>query len=142
MIPGKDYIGVGVGVAIFNDSGEVLLMKRGEKSKNEVGKWILIGGTVDFGETLREAAIRETREELAIEIEIDEQLPAHDHVLPDENQHWVTNVFKAHIVTGTPTIQEPEKCSEIGWFSLDKLPSPIAKASQKALEYFRQKKWK
>lgn len=138
MTQGKDYIGVGVGVAIFNSSGEVLLMKRGEKSKNEVGTWILVGGTVDFGETLREAAIRETREELAIEIEIDEQLPAYDHILPDENQHWVTNVFKAHIVTGIPTIQEPEKCSELGWFSLTALPSPIAKASQKALEYFKE----
>lgn len=139
MIPGKDYIGVGVGVAIFNDSGEVLLMKRGEKSKNEVGKWILIGGTVDFGETLREAAIRETREELAIEIEIDEQLPAHDYLLPQENQHWVTNVFTAHIVSGVPIIQETEKCSELGWFSLSALPSPIAKASEKALKYFKEK---
>ncbi len=31
-------------------------------------------------------------------------------------------------------IQEPEKCDEIGWFTLSKLPSPIAKMTQQALE--------
>jgi len=33
MKPGKDYIGVGGGVLIFNKKGEVLLMKRGMESK-------------------------------------------------------------------------------------------------------------
>jgi len=35
MKRGEDYIGVGVGAAIFNEEGKVFVMKRGEKAKNE-----------------------------------------------------------------------------------------------------------
>jgi ADP-ribose pyrophosphatase YjhB (NUDIX family) len=139
MSPGKEYIGVGVGVFIFNEKSELLLMKRGPKSKNEIGAWIVPGGTVDFGETLREAAIREVREELAVDIEITDQLPAYEVLLPEESQHWVTNVFSAKIISGTPEIKEPEKCEALGWFSLNALPSPIARASTPAIEYYQNR---
>lgn len=136
MEQGKDYIGVGVGAFIMNPHGHVLLMKRGRLSKNEIGFWIIPGGSVHFGETLREAIIREVKEELGVEIELDGQLPAYDHLLPHEKQHWVTNVFPAHITSGIPNIKEPGKCDEIGWFPLDKLPSPLAVASKGVVNYF------
>ncbi len=47
---GKDYIGVGGGILIFNKKGEVLLMKRSKNSKNEAGWWSKPGGAVDFNE--------------------------------------------------------------------------------------------
>lgn len=136
-IIGKDYIGVGVGAFIMNPHGHVFLMKRGPGCKNEVGAWIIPGGSVHYGETLRQAVIREVREELGVEIEIDGQLPAYDHMIPNEGQHWVTNVFPAHIVSGIPQIKEPEKCTEVGWFPLDNLPSPLAIASQGVVNYFQ-----
>ncbi len=34
-----DYIGVGVVAAIFNKKGELFLTLRGEKAKNDRGKW-------------------------------------------------------------------------------------------------------
>jgi 8-oxo-dGTP diphosphatase len=136
MKPGIDYIGVGVGAFIFNDKGNFLMMKRGPKAKNEVGAWMLPGGAVEFGETQKNAIIREVREELGVEIEIEKQLPCWDHILPNEKQHWVTNVFSARIIHGEPKILEPEKCEELKWFSLNALPSPIAKASEGAIRYF------
>ena len=136
MKQGTDYIGVGVGAFIVNDKGEVLLMKRGPASKNEAGAWALPGGASEFNETLRDAVIRETREELGIELDVDGQLPAYDHILPDEGQHWITSVFTARIANGTPEIMEPQKCSEIGWFALDALPSPITRMSQGAFDTF------
>ena len=136
MTPGKDYIGTGVGAFILNPHGHVLLMKRGPKAKNEVGSWIIPGGTVEFGETLRQAIAREVKEELGIDIEIDGQLPAYNHILPEEKQHWVTNVFPAHIAHGIPEIKEPGKCDEIGWFALDALPTPLATASKGVVNYF------
>jgi 8-oxo-dGTP diphosphatase len=136
MKPGTDCIGVGVGAFILNDSGEVLLMRRGPKAKNEVGAWALPGGSVEFNETLRDAVIRETREELGIELDIDGQLPSFDHIIPDEGQHWVTNIFTARIASGEPKIAESEKCNEIGWFALDALPSPIARMAQGAFDTF------
>lgn len=136
MKPGKDYIGVGLGAIILNEKGEVLLMKRGKKCKNEIGAWALIGGALDFGETLRDGIVREVKEETGLTVEVTKQFPAHDHILPDENQHWVGNVFVTRLISGTPKITEPEKCEEIGWFSLTNLPTPIAKMSIQPIQYF------
>ena len=136
MEQGKDYIGIGVGAFILNPHSHVLLMKRGPLSKNEVGSWIIPGGAVNFGETLRQAVVREVKEEIGVEIELDGQIPAIDHLIPGEKQHWVTNIFPAHITTGIPQVKEPGKCDEIGWFAMDKLPSPLASSTQGAVNYF------
>ena len=133
---GTDCIGVGVGAFIVNDNDEVFLMRRGPQSKNEAGAWDLAGGAVEFGETMEAAAVREIREELGIEIRITGQFPMIDHILKEEGQHWVTTVFKAEIVSGTPTILEPQKCSECGWFSRDALPSPIARSAQPSIAHY------
>jgi len=134
MKPGLDYIGVGVGAFVMNDAGEFLLMKRGEKVSTEPSAWALPGGKVDFGETMKNAVTREVEEELGIVVEITNQFPSYDYIVPEENQHWLTNIFNVKIISGTPAIQEPEKCSEIGWFTFDTLPSPIAKMSQQAID--------
>jgi mutator protein MutT len=125
---GKDHIGVGVGAAIFNDKDEVLLGKRGEAARNEVGMWEIPGGAVDLGETLAEALVREVKEELGIVIEVGELFQVCDHLLPKEDQHWVSPTYLCHIKSGTPIIMEPHKCAEIGWFSLEeaeKLPLSV-----------------
>jgi 8-oxo-dGTP pyrophosphatase MutT (NUDIX family) len=70
MKSGKDYIGVGGGVLIFNKKNEVLLLKRGKKSKNEAGWWCKPGGTIDYGETAIKAMEREIKEETGIKIKI------------------------------------------------------------------------
>ena len=139
MKPGKDYIGVGLGAIITNNSGEILLMKRGPKCYNEVGAWALVGGMLDFGETLHQGIIREVLEETGLVVEVVEQFPAHDHILPDEHQHWVGNIFVTRLISGTPKIMEPEKCEALDWFALENLPSPIAHMSEYPIKYYRQK---
>jgi len=128
MKRGIDYIGVGVGAAIFNDKGELFITKRGKKVKNERGTWEIPGGSVEFGETFEEAIKREIKEELGIEIEIIELLGICDHIIPNEHQHWVSPTFICKIIKGIPKILEPEKCEAIGWFTLqkaEKLPLSI-----------------
>ena len=63
MKKGVDYIGVGVGAAIFNREGKLFLTLRGKKAKNERGKWEIPGGGVEFGETFEQALKRELKEE-------------------------------------------------------------------------------
>jgi len=121
MKSGKDFIGVGVGAVIRNPAGEILLMKRGPKAKNETGTWIIPGGAVEFGETMAEAAVREIKEELGVDIKVLRQYGCADHIMPKENQHWVSTIFECEIVAGVPQILEPEKCSEIGWFAPEKI---------------------
>jgi 8-oxo-dGTP diphosphatase len=54
--------------AIFTLNGGVVLLKRGVEPA--MGKWVFPGGYVDRGETVEEAALRETREESQLEIVI------------------------------------------------------------------------
>jgi ADP-ribose pyrophosphatase YjhB (NUDIX family) len=51
-----------VNVAVANEAGDVLLIRRSDN-----GNWALPGGAVDLGESLTQAAIRETQEESGIE---------------------------------------------------------------------------
>lgn len=119
MKRGTDYIGVGVGAAIFDDVGRVFLAKRGPKAKNERGKWECPGGAVEFGETCANSLKREMREEHGIDIEVIELLGVCDHIIADEQQHWVAPTYICKIVGGEPKILEPGKCDEIGWFTLE-----------------------
>jgi mutator protein MutT len=127
MIKGIDYIGVSAGAMIINDQGEIFLAQRGPKAKNERSCWENPGGGVEFSETLEGAVKREIMEEYGAEIEILKQFPAEDHLIPEERQHWVATTFLAKFKNGSiPKIMEPEKCSVIGWFKLDNLPTPLS----------------
>lgn len=139
MRPGKDYIGVGVGAMIFNAKGELLMMKRGPAAKNERGCWEIPGGQVDFGETQAQAIVREVKEEIGVDAIVEHQLLTIDHMIPAEGQHWVATPFIVHIKSGQkPKIIESRKHEEIGWFPLDKLPTPVALTTEgniKVYEY-------
>jgi len=54
-----------VSVVVTNDAGEILLIRRTDNNY-----WALPGGAVDIGESLPQAAIRETREETGVDCEI------------------------------------------------------------------------
>lgn len=124
MRAGHDYIGVGVGAIVFNQEGLVFLAKRGPGARNEQGYWEFPGGGVDFGEKLIDAVTREFREEYGMDIEVIALLGVTDHILEDGREHWISPTYIARHIGGTSVIREPEKCTEIDWFSLDHLPEP------------------
>jgi mutator protein MutT len=129
---------VGVGAIIVDDDGRVFLAKRGPKAKNERGLWEFPGGSVEFGETLRDALAREIREEYGVTIEVGDLLTVTDHILPEENQHWVSPSYICRVIEGEPAILEPEKCSAIGWFALDEIPDALTKVTQHDLVLYRE----
>ena len=137
MRRGVDYIGVGVGAITVDQAGRVFLAKRGPKAQNERGLWEFPGGAVEFGETLHNALIREIREEYGITIAVGDLLTVTDHILPAEKQHWVSPSFICRIAGGEPTICEPEKCAEIGWFPLDAIPADLTQVTRHDLELYR-----
>jgi mutator protein MutT len=140
MRKGVDYIGVGVGAIIFDAEGRVFLAKRGSLARNERNRWEFPGGSVEFGETLVHALAREIAEEYGCEIEVQELLGVVDHIIPDEGQHWVSSMFICRVKSGTPHIREPQKCEEIGWFSLDEIPdATLTIASRNGLESLKKK---
>lgn len=141
MKSGKDYIGVGGGVLIFNKKGEVLLIKRGKKSKNEIGWWTKPGGAVDYGETAIKAMEREINEETGIKIKIWGLLPYTDHLILKEKQHWVAINFLADIISGKLKIMEPEKCEEMKWFNIKKLPKKLTQTTKEPVDNFLKGKY-
>ncbi len=70
----------GVGAVVFR-ADAVLLIRRGNPPRR--GEWALPGGAVELGETWRDAARREVREECGIEIILGEVVDAVDIVQPD-----------------------------------------------------------
>ena len=51
-----------VNVVVVNDAGEILLIRRTDN-----GNWAVPGGAIDLGESVAQAAVRETLEESGIE---------------------------------------------------------------------------
>ena len=139
--PGKDYIGVGGGVLIFNEKKEILLMKRGKKSKNNVGYWAKPGGSIEFGETAVAMIKREIKEEINIELDIWGELPHTDHIIKKEDQCWMAINFLANYKKGKIKNMEPDKCDELRWFSLNKLPKNLAQPTKESLKNYKLKKY-
>ena len=63
--PAANSIVPSANVVVVNDAGEILLICRSDN-----GNWALPGGGVEFGESLAQAGVRETREESGIDCEI------------------------------------------------------------------------
>ena len=107
---------VGVGVLLTDDHGRVLLTLC--KRPPEAGYWSIVGGKVDFLETLEQCAVREAREEVGVEISLRFLLCVTDHCLPGENQHWVSPAYLGQILSGEATNCEPAKPREVRWSAL------------------------
>ena len=123
---------VGVGVLILNDANEVLLTLRNRPP--EVGCWSIVGGKVEFMERLEDAAKREAFEETGLEVALDRLLGVTDHLLPDENDHWVAPAYLARIIGGRLRNAEPEKTKAVQFFLLNKLPNNLTLTARNALE--------
>jgi 8-oxo-dGTP diphosphatase len=122
---------VGVGVLVLDPPDRVLLTLR--KRPPEAGYWSIVGGKVDFLENLEQCAIREAREEAGVEVEMIRLLCVTDHVLPEENQHWVAPAYLGRIIRGEVRNCEPDKTQEVKWFAVSGLPENLTMTARKAI---------
>src|SRR6267378_2668668 len=119
---------VGVGVLIVDHHCRVLLTLR--NLPPESGCWSIVGGKLEYLETLAECALREAREEVGVDVSIEGLLCVTDHLLPQESQHWVSPAYWCRVARGCAKNCEPRKTREVRWFPLDQLPrtSPLPPA--------------
>ncbi len=109
---------IGVGAVVFNDRHEILLIKRG-KAPN-YGQWMVPGGTLEWGESLEECAVREVREETGVEIEIETFVEIIEAIQRGgADFHYVIMDFAARAVSGTP--KASSDALEAVWAGLDAL---------------------
>jgi 8-oxo-dGTP diphosphatase len=123
---------VGVGVYIVNDKNEVLLSLR--SSAHATGFWCAPGGHMEYGETFLEAGARETKEEVDINVSEVDVVGVISNVYPEEKKHYVTVHMRAKKYSGEAKLMEPDKFTDMKWFSLSALPVNIFPATKNFLE--------
>jgi 8-oxo-dGTP diphosphatase len=99
---------------ICSVGGEVVLLRRGIEPQK--GKWVFPGGFVDRGETVEHAAVRETREEVSLDVQIDGLLGVYSF----ETSEVVVVVYEAHIVGGE--LCAGDECLETRTFAPEAIP--------------------
>jgi len=119
---GNKFVRVGIGAIIVRD-GKVLMLKR--KGSHGEGMWSFPGGHLEFNESIEECARRETLEEVGIKIKNLEFGPYTNDIFDKEGKHYITLFILSSYDSGNPTIKEPDKTEEIGWFSFENLPTPL-----------------
>jgi ADP-ribose pyrophosphatase YjhB (NUDIX family) len=111
---------VGVG-AIIIEGSHVLLVKRAHPPLQ--AQWSIPGGVLEVGELVREAAIREAREETGLIVEPGELLGVYDRVLRDPEQrvqyHYVLIDFLCRRTGGE--LQAADDAADVRWFTQDEL---------------------
>ncbi len=112
----------------------IVLIKR----KNPPLGWALPGGFVDYGESLEDAASREALEETGLEVRDLRQFHTYSDPARDPRQHTISTVFTAG-ASGVP--QAGDDAREIGIFSLDALPTPLAFDHEKILDDYRRREF-
>lgn len=123
---GVDHIGVSAAAVIHDGNGKILLMQRGPKARDENGRWDIVGGAIEFGESIDDALVREVSEEMSVEpydIEFLRAYDAHREHNGDKT-HWICLLHSARVDLTKVKIGEPEKISAIGWFGLNDIPKP------------------
>lgn len=101
MSGGPHVPSVGVGGVVVHD-GRVLLIRRGKPPL--FGRWIIPGGTVELGETLEQALVREMEEETGLRVRPGELLTLFDRIERDGERvlyHYVIADYLCEIESGT-----------------------------------------
>jgi ADP-ribose pyrophosphatase YjhB (NUDIX family) len=104
-----------VNMVVVNDAGEILMIRRTDNDN-----WAVPGGAIDLGESVAQAAVRETREESGIECEITGIVGIYSdpkHVIlytsNGEARQEFSIVLTARPLSGQPT--PSSESSEVRW---------------------------
>lgn len=114
---------------------QILLLKRANTGYED-GKYSLVAGHMDGNETIKQAMIREAREEAGIVIdEKDIEIATFLHRKTDPER--LDFFLKCEKWKGNIENKEPNKCSELCWYDINNLPSNIIPCVKKAIENYQ-----
>jgi ADP-ribose pyrophosphatase YjhB (NUDIX family) len=124
-VPGYVTPKLAVGAAVGNDRGELLLVRRADS-----GVWLYPTGWADVGYSAAEVAVKEVLEETGVEAEVVRLIAVLDGLrLGFTRIALYSLVFHCRAVGGELRAH-PLETSDVGWFSPDNLPEPLAGAER------------
>ena len=118
--------------------GKVLMLRR-FNTGYEDGNYSLVAGHIDGGESMKDAMIREAKEEAGISVkseDIKHALTLHRWCGDHER---VEIFFTTEVWDGEITIMEPNKCDDLSWFPLGELPENVIPYIKSVVESINQK---
>jgi 8-oxo-dGTP diphosphatase len=131
--PRPNSIKPAAAVALFDADGKILLLRRKDNEK-----WTMPGGTLNFGESLTDCAIREVREETGFNIRINGLIGTYTdpNVLiaysDGEVRQEFTFVYSAEIESGALAIDG--ESTESAWTDVERaLELPLAESQRRRL---------
>lgn len=122
-------------VYLFLREGDEILLMRRQGSGYYDGWYSVPAGHVEAGELPLESLVRETAEELGIVIDSKDVKLVHTmyRTKHDETGDRVDLFFTVDKWSGEITNVEPHKCTDIQWFSFNKLPENMMHHVREAL---------
>jgi ADP-ribose pyrophosphatase YjhB (NUDIX family) len=122
-----------------------ILLQRRFNTGYEDGKYSLVAGHVDKGETFTKALIRETKEEAGIILRENDLKVA--YVMHRNSQEGLVVAlneridifFVAEKWEGEIENKEPHKCDDLSWFDLDNLPKNVIPYVKRAIDCIKNK---
>lgn len=135
--------------AIIIREGKILLVAH---KKNNNIYWLLPGGGVHFGESLKEALKREVMEELGISVSVHDLILVNDSIDDLVRKHIVNVCFSCTYQEGEYQLGRERRLYNYGFFSKDEIPDmtifpPFNNELVKVLdgeeidEIYQEKKW-
>ncbi|MFI6796173.1 NUDIX hydrolase [Streptosporangium canum] len=129
--PAPNSLVPSVNVVVTNDAGDILMIRRSDNDN-----WAVPGGAIDLGESLPQAAIRETLEETGITCEITGLVGTYTdprHVIlytsNGEARQEFSIVLTGRAVAGEPTPSDESR--EVRWVPRDEVDSLLMDRSMR-----------
>ena len=99
---------------LFTIDGKIPLLQR--SIEPSYGKWVFPGGFVDRGEAVRDAAVRETREEARLEVRLVSLLNVYSYT----GSPVILVVYAAEVIGGR--LEAGDECLDVRLFTPEDIP--------------------
>ena len=116
-----------------------ILLQRRFNTGYEDGKYSVIAGHVDKGETFTKAIIREVKEEAGITLQAEDLRVVHVMNRNIQDNERIDIFFIAEKWTGNIENKEPNKCDDLSWFDLDDMPDNVIPYIKEAINCIKNK---
>lgn len=125
-------------LCLRDDRDRVLLLRRAGTGYHD-GELAVPAGHIEPGESATDALLRETREELGLDLPAAAaRMSLVQHGTAD-GLAYIDFFFTATLAPGRrPRLAEPDKASELLWASLDDLPADVVPVIRHALDALRR----